>query len=312
MPGLESSGIPLQEELLQHYSNIVGRPHPDPYWAYYKAFYYWRGAIISQGIDARNVVGQASSTLASKYAALTPLLEAAAEMHIEELKQTIGNQRPVDPVLIGTVKLMDDYCHKAGPESNFNESCYFNFFDHKQKLGGFIRVGNRVNEHYAERTVCIFLNDGTVLFSFKRPEISSNNGWFCAGTNIQTVRPMATLRTEFHGGVAHLLEPKALLDPKRALTTAKKAKANVVVLHEGCGPVFGRAPDNEAKPKTGGDQDNFAKNHYEQHMRVSGKLSYSHDAKKEVNIDFSGFGLRDHRYVRSESSVHFAVIRAVA
>lgn len=300
MPGLETSGIPSQEELLQTYCQLVGRQHPDPYWNYYKAFYYWRGAIISQGIDARNVVGQASSTLASSYAALTPVLEAAAEMYLEELKQTIGDKRPVDPVLIGTVKTMDDYCHKAGTEGNFNESCYFNFFDHKQKLGGFVRVGNRVNEKYAERTICLFLNDGTVMFSFKRPEISSNNGWNCANTSVHVVRPMAKLRTEFRGNLAHLLEPKALLDPKTALTSAKKSKATVIVTHEGCGPVFGRVPDNEDKSVKGTtEQDNFAKNHYEQHMRISGSISYTTELGKEVQVKLNGFGLRDHRLVGS-------------
>ena len=42
----------------------------------------------------------------------------------------------------------DEYMHDNTGESNFNESMYFNFFDPTQKLGGFLRIGNRANERY--------------------------------------------------------------------------------------------------------------------------------------------------------------------
>ena len=31
--------------------------------------------------------------------------------------------------IIGNIKPEDDYTHPLGPEQNFNESVYFNFFD---------------------------------------------------------------------------------------------------------------------------------------------------------------------------------------
>ena len=31
--------------------------------------------------------------------------------------------------IVGNVKPEDDYTHPLGPEENFNESVYFNFFD---------------------------------------------------------------------------------------------------------------------------------------------------------------------------------------
>ena len=55
----------------------------------------------------------------------------------------------------------DDLMHPNTGESNFNESAYYNFFDRGQRLGGFIRLGNRANEGYAEMTVCLYLPDGT-------------------------------------------------------------------------------------------------------------------------------------------------------
>lgn len=69
--------------------------------------------------------------------------------------------------IIGNVKPEDDYTHPLGPEDNFNESVYFNFFDREQNRGGFIRMGSRANEGHAEMTVIIFNSDGSV-FSITR------------------------------------------------------------------------------------------------------------------------------------------------
>ena len=65
--------------------------------------------------------------------------------------------------IIGNLVPEDDFTHELGPESNFNESMYFNFFDPEQSIGGFVRLGNRANEGQAEMTVCIYLRDGRVL-----------------------------------------------------------------------------------------------------------------------------------------------------
>ena len=56
----------------------------------------------------------------------------------------------------------DDYMHEPESASNFNESRYYNFFDPEAGMGGWVRMGNRVNEGYAELTVCLYLPDGRV------------------------------------------------------------------------------------------------------------------------------------------------------
>ena len=48
--------------------------------------------------------------------------------------------------IVGDLVPEDDYTHPLGPEPNFNESMYFNFFDRGRKVGGFVRLGNRANE----------------------------------------------------------------------------------------------------------------------------------------------------------------------
>lgn len=77
--------------------------------------------------------------------------------------------------VFGDIKPEDDYTHPLGPEKNFNESMYFNFFDNRLGRGGFLRIGNRANEGYAEVTVCLYDPDGTVHFNYKRPEITNND-----------------------------------------------------------------------------------------------------------------------------------------
>ena len=54
----------------------------------------------------------------------------------------------------------DEYMHALESASNFNESMYFNAYDPEQRVGGFLRLGNRANEGYAELTTCLYLPDG--------------------------------------------------------------------------------------------------------------------------------------------------------
>ena len=70
----------------------------------------------------------------------------------------------------------DEYMHPLESAKNFNESMYFNFFSPADRVGGWVRLGNRANEGYAEMTTCIYLPDGRVGFMFSRPEITDNDG----------------------------------------------------------------------------------------------------------------------------------------
>ena len=77
----------------------------------------------------------------------------------------------------------DEYMHPLESATNFNESMYFNVYDPAERVGGFLRLGNRANEGYAELTTCIYLPDGRVAFTYNRPKISDNDA-FDAGSNI--------------------------------------------------------------------------------------------------------------------------------
>lgn len=187
--------------------------------------------------------------------------------------------------IIGNVKPEDDYTHPLGPESNFNESVYFNFFDRAQQRGGFLRIGNRANEGYAEMTVIVYEPDGSALFNYKRPPITSNDGWNAGGLAVEVIVPAEKLRTTYDGSVVYLADPRAMSDPGKAFKENPHKKLKLDLVHEGVGPLYGHV----GKP---GDGNDFARAHFEQHMKVSGTLSVDGGAL----VQLSGHGLRDHSW----------------
>jgi hypothetical protein len=110
----------------------------------------------------------------------------------------------------------DEYLHENTGEPNYNESMYFNFFDADQKLGGFLRIGNRPNERYAETTVCLYLPDGRVVFNFKRAEIADNSKFEAGGMRFEVDVPFERLRIEYAGKACRLADPLAMRDPRAA------------------------------------------------------------------------------------------------
>ena len=129
--------------------------------------------------------------------------------------------------IIGNIVPEDDFTHPLGPESNFNESMYFNFFDREKSIGGFVRLGNRANEGQAEMTVTLYLPDGRVLFMFKRPEIESNDAFDAGGCRFEVLEPTQTLRTVYQGSVLELTEPREMADPKRAFAESPKKRIHL-------------------------------------------------------------------------------------
>jgi hypothetical protein len=187
--------------------------------------------------------------------------------------------------IVGNVRPEDDYTHPLGPEQNFNESVYFNFFDREQGRGGFLRIGNRANEGYAELTVIVYNADGSALFNYKRPAITSNDGWNAGGLSVEVLVPGEKLRTKYDGSVVVLANPRAMSDPGKAFKENPHKRLSIDLVHEGVGPLYGHV----GKP---GDGNDFARAHFEQHMKVSGTIA----AEGEAPIQIRGHGLRDHSW----------------
>src|SRR6266540_1836576 len=160
----------------------------------------------------------------------------------------------------------DEYMHPLESAKNFNESMYFNFFDPADRIGGWVRLGNRANERYAEMTTCLYLPDGRVGFMFSRPEISDNDAFDAGGMRFDVVEPFETLRTTYHGKVALLDEPLQMANPRKAFTENAWVDAEVELDYRGVSPMWGGEPVNDDGSQIEENSgEGFARGHYEQH-----------------------------------------------
>jgi hypothetical protein len=199
--------------------------------------------------------------------------------------------------VVGNLAPEDDYLHELGPEPNFNESAYYNFFDRQQKLGGWFRIGNRANEGNAERTVCLYLPDGRVLFSFGRPKIANNDAFDAAGLRFEVEEPTQRHRTRFEGRLLELAEPRAMADPKAAFEGNPKKPVSFDLVHEAVGPLYGSKAEKKADEDL---EQSFARAHFEQHMHVTGTLEI-----EGALYEIDGYGLRDHSWgPRTWQAIH--------
>jgi|FaiFalDrversion2_1042247.scaffolds.fasta_scaffold00195_3 hypothetical protein len=201
--------------------------------------------------------------------------------------------------IVGNVEPLDEFTHPVGPEPNFNESVYFNFYDRQQRVGGFLRMGNRPNEGRGEMTVCLFtLSDGRLLFRFERPEVRDNQRFQGGGMRVEVVQPLEHLVTAFEGTVYALASPQLLLDPKRAFSDSPQVPLSLHLHHWAAGPLYGhkegaaRPPGDTAPPQLyERDPQMGAASHFEQHTRVEGTLVVA-----GVERPIAGLGLRDHSW----------------
>jgi hypothetical protein len=188
----------------------------------------------------------------------------------------------------GDILPQDDYTHPLGPEKNFNDSMYFNFFDNSKNFGGFMRIGNRANERYAEVTLTLYLPTGEVLFNYRRPEIDNNDAFDAGGMKFETIEPLTRLRTTYEGTAVFLADPTQMTDPSSAFKNNPHKQVSIDLTHEGVGPVYGsRGSDAPALDP----EKEFARAHYEQHMHVTGHVTID-----GYRTEIDAFGLRDHSW----------------
>ena len=191
--------------------------------------------------------------------------------------------------IVGNLVPEDDYTHPLGPEDNFNESMYFNFFDREREVGGFVRLGNRANERQAEMTVILYLPDGRVLFIFKRAPIDHNDAFDAGGARLEVLEPTELLQTTYSGKMVELHEPRQMSDPKAAFRDNPMRTVSLDLVHQAVGPMYGSAGSGSEEARSADKQ--FGKAHYEQHMHVTGALEFSGE-----RFEIDGYGLRDHSW----------------
>jgi hypothetical protein len=186
---------------------------------------------------------------------------------------------------MAAVKPHDEYMHTNTGESNFNESMYFNFYDRTARRGGFVRIGNRANEGYAEVTLALYQPDGTALFNYMRPSIADNSAFNAGGVTFEVLEPFKRLRVRYDGTAVYLARPLDLEDPRRAFTANPHKPVELELDYFGLSPMYGGEAEGENLPMV------FAKGHYEQHVKAVGHVSI--DGERQP---VQGLGLRDHSW----------------
>lgn len=183
----------------------------------------------------------------------------------------------------------DEYTHDPGDVTNYNESMYLNGFDLNREVGGWFRLGNRVNEGYAELSVCVYMPGGRVGFVYARPEIDNNDKMDAGGLSIEVVEPFKHLNVRFGGKICVLDEPREMADPRTAFKNNPWEECEVDLDYRGVSPMYGGRPvyEDGTEPEIDPEK-SFAKAHYEQHCSVQGTIRVGTET-----IDLEGLGLRD-------------------
>ena len=191
--------------------------------------------------------------------------------------------------IITVLNTEDEYTHEPDPVPNYNESMYLNGFDLEREVGAWFRIGNRVNEGYAEMTVCIYLPGGRVAFLYGRPEIDNNDEMKAGGLEIKVVTPFEHLEINYDGKVCLLEEPEQMANPREAFKTNPFVECEVRLAVTGVSPMYGGMPQYEdGSPIEVDAEKSFAKAHYEQHTAVKGTIRVGDEI-----IELDGLGLRD-------------------
>ncbi len=183
----------------------------------------------------------------------------------------------------------DEFPHAPTPESNFNESVYMNAFDHVRRMGGWMRIGNRVNEGYAELSVCLYLPDGRIACQFQRPPIARNDAFDAGGLSVSVLEPLRRVDMRYAGELLVIDDPGLLRHPKRLFAEARRVAASVVWQHEGISPTHGGVPTDPAQQTLYGRD--FSLGHFNQHTRVHGEIRLG-----DEHWPVDGYGWRDHSW----------------
>jgi hypothetical protein len=164
------------------------------------------------------------------------------------------------------ISATDEERHAAGAGELWNESYYFNFFDAREKIGGFLRIG--LQERLRKSNVwCLLIRGGRkayqrFLLDLPCPETRLADGLSAGGLSFRMLEPLERFQLGF-----------------------ADADTELDLLWEALHPVV------ELGGEGGGLPENLASAHYEQSGLVTGRF-----AVKGERFDFQGNGSRDHSW----------------
>jgi hypothetical protein len=187
---------------------------------------------------------------------------------------------------VGNLTPADDLMHPVTEHGSHNESMFFNFFDDRLRLGGFVRIGNRVNERHAEMTFCVFMPDGEVLLQWGRPPIGDNSAFDAAGMRFDVLEPARRLAVSYQGEVVRLADPDAMREPGHAFRNNPRVHVDLRLEVSANGPMIG---DREGRPDSIIFLDGVG--HYQQPIVSVGELVVG-----DTHYTLNARGVRDHSW----------------
>jgi len=183
----------------------------------------------------------------------------------------------------------DELMHQPDSSVNFNESAYTNGFNTDGQVGGWMRLGNRVNEGYAELSVCLYLPDGRIACQFLRPPITANDKFDAGGLSYTVIEPFKRVSMTFDGELIIVDDPDKLRDPQTLFATGPRVKGYVSWVHEAEVDIHGGQPVNDSVQTMYGRD--FSLGHFNQHGRVRGEIRVG-----DESWPIDGRGWRDHSW----------------
>lgn len=183
----------------------------------------------------------------------------------------------------------DELMHQPDASVNFNESVYTNGFNTDMQVGGWMRLGNRVNEGYAELSVCLYLPDGRIACQFLRPPITANDKFDAGGLSYTVIEPFKKVSMTFDGDLIIVDDPDKLRDPQTLFATGPRVKGYVSWVHEAEVDIHGGQPVNDSVQTMYGRD--FSLGHFNQHGRVRGEIRVG-----DESWPIDGRGWRDHSW----------------
>lgn len=193
----------------------------------------------------------------------------------------------MENLTVGNLRPEDDFMHEIGADPSHNESMFFNFFDAKQNVGGFVRIGNRPNEGHAEMTFCLFLGDGSLLMQWGRIPLEDKNAFRAGGLSFRVITPARKLAVEYRAEAVRIADPYTLVNPGQAMRNNPKVDVHLQLDVSGVGPMIGDRDGNSKDAVIFLD----GVGHYQQAIHVEGSLKVGAE-----HIQLSAGGVRDHSW----------------
>ena len=165
----------------------------------------------------------------------------------------------------------DEYPHAPDASPSWNESVYGNAFDPVKKVGGWLRVGNRINERAAEVSVCLYLPGGRVACLFGKPDITTHETWNAGGLSYKVHQPFARATFDYDGPVYLLDDSTLLRRPKEAFAPAHQVPCTLHWEQTSLTHAHGGEPLTADQPTAYGRD--FSLGHFHLHTRVKGRLT---------------------------------------